>query len=840
VGAPRKRIFAVGIAAVVALCSGAGAAAEPRATAASVRWDDATAHPVRGGGALVRWTTRRETRNVGFRVYRAKKSSPRKRALLFKRLVAGSALRVGSNGRVTQTKKATYRWWDRGGRRGDRYWVRDVDLAGRQKWHGPFVVRGRTVRRVRSSPLLPRGGKRKVTAPPQSNLALGAPVPIAPIAPGIAPDTPPDQVTQILASRQTVRLGVDREGWVRVPLAVIENRGVDVRRPELLHVFTAGVEVAANVRDGALEFFGQPIDTLDTAVRAYVVEAQASAGLRIDHRGRAAAPAGPTTYVHAARREDRKIYLGSLRNGERRNFYGDVVSNAAASELVSASRLASTDGAEVEVRLQGLTSGAHRVTVEINGDPVGDMTFEGDDNTSKTFPGRSLRAGQNTVRLQGAGSNDFSLVDSIELRYPRELVADDDRLTPTVPAGRRVALGGFVAGGVRTIDVTNPARPVELATDASADVVNVTTSGDGTRRLHAFASNRSIEPVEAVTGHPSSLRAAGNAGELVILTRGDLAPELAPLVARRRAEGLSVAVIDLQDIYDEFGVSQVDHRAIRSFLDFARTSWAVPPSYVLLAGDGTFDPRGYLGSSTGNVVPTRLIDTAARETASDSELTGTLATGRLPARNAEQLRAFVAKTLRWQDAPSPRSALFVSDVNDTWDFSASSDALVPRLPATWAPTKIERGKTPNAKDALLGALNAGPAVVNYAGHGSLDLWRGDLLTNADARALGNADHPSFYVMMTCLNAFFQDPFADSLAESLLAAPGGAAAVFSSTGTTVPGPQERANQQLFASLFQSEVVPRLGDAITTSLNVALDDDVRRTWVLLGDPSARVPR
>ncbi len=49
----------------------------------------------------------------------------------------------------------------------------------------------------------------------------------------------------------------------------------------------------------------------------------------------------------------------------------------------------------------------------------------------------------------------------------------------------------------------------------------------------------------------------------------------------------------------------------------------------------------------------------------------------------------------------------------------------------------------------------------------------------------NANHLSVFVMMTCLNGYFDDPALESLAESLLKAErGGAVAVWSSSGMTI--------------------------------------------------------
>ena len=84
-------------------------------------------------------------------------------------------------------------------------------------------------------------------------------------------------------------------------------------------------------------------------------------------------------------------------------------------------------------------------------------------------------------------------------------------------------------------------------------------------------------------------------------------------------------------------------------------------------------------------------------------------------------------------------------------------------------------------------------------------------------------------MMTCLTGYFIDPSFDSLAESLLKAPGGAAAVFSSTGITVPGPQDSAN----AALYRAHLAELFGARGSAAL--ALSGVLRRSV----QPSLKLP-
>jgi hypothetical protein len=92
--------------------------------------------------------------------------------------------------------------------------------------------------------------------------------------------------------------------------------------------------------------------------------------------------------------------------------------------------------------------------------------------------------------------------------------------------------------------------------------------------------------------------------------------------------------------------------------------------------------------------------------------------------------------------------------------------------------------------------------------------------------------------MTCLNGFFQDVYSDSLAEALLKArQGGAVAVWTSSGLTDPDKQAVMNKELVRLLFNEESLT-LGEAVKKAKTAVNDQDVRRTWILFGDPTTRL--
>lgn len=98
------------------------------------------------------------------------------------------------------------------------------------------------------------------------------------------------------------------------------------------------------------------------------------------------------------------------------------------------------------------------------------------------------------------------------------------------------------------------------------------------------------------------------------------------------------------------------------------------------------------------------------------------------------------------------------DVTEGFDFEAASAQLKALLPASLRASEINRGRMDAdlARKQFIEAINRGQKIINYTGHGSVDLWRGELLTSTDVEAMRNRDHLSVFVMMTCLNGYFHN------------------------------------------------------------------------------------
>ena len=831
---------------------------------------------------LLQWRTGYELDNLGFHLYREDKGLLRR---LNPSLIAGSALMAGVGTELTAGR--SYAWWDSlpDSSGAVKYWLEEVDLNGERTWHGPIDP-------VPEEDVLP-GIDAEVEVdrlePGTANALLLSQLgrdqaPLRPMAATrrVPYSAPPSKggsgqietQWELATDPAAMKLAVREQGWIRVTQAELLAAGLDPAvDPRNLQLFVDGVEQAIRVRgerDGsfdpsdAVEFFGSGLDTAWADRRVYWLVAGSQPGRRIKTtRGSRPVGLAPASFRQTVELKERYLYFGGLSNGDTENFFGQLIEpSEPVDQTLTLRHLdpAAPGKAALEVVLQGVTTGEHSVAIQLNGTGVGTALFAGQahDVTSLKVAHSLLQEGGNVVTLTAQGGDaDVSLVDTIRIRYWHTYSADDDALRFTAPARKRVVIDGFNGRNIRVLDVTDPSAVVGLAAaverlgPANYAVV-VTPGGSGQRTLLAVRDTDAAQVAAITPNQPSSWHSADNQAQLVILGHGSLLAGAQALKDRRESEGWSVAMVDVEDLYDEFNFGVKSPYAIRDFLTRAVSEWSTPPDHLLLLGDASLDPRNYRNSGKEDLVPTKFVETATFDSASDdwfvdldADGLAELAVGRVPVRSLEESAAVIGKLIDYELADPAESwtgeVLLVADDNDTFDFEVASNSIAEILPAELSVEKIYLGQSdlPSARAQLLDALDQGQLLVNYVGHGGVGFWAAErLLSAADVAGLGNAPRMPFVVTMNCSNGYFNSIFEDSLAAALITADGGGAvAAWASSGLTLPDRQLVMNHLLVERLF-AEPAMTLGQATIGAKEAIGDPDLRRTWILFGDPTMRL--
>ncbi|HJQ68444.1 MAG TPA: C25 family cysteine peptidase [Blastocatellia bacterium] len=808
-------------------------------------------------GQFIEWNTGHEVNNLGFNVYRQEGG---KRTRLNQQLLAGSALVAGQSNALTAGKK--YGFWDgaTASKQAVEYWLEEIDLDGQSTFHGPIVAKavGGAPPEKSQAQLLSQIGVSQSTATRPVTRSASLPAPQSGQARAIA-------ISTDLSGQAAVKLAVRSEGWYRVSQADLLAAGISPGvNPRMLQLFVDGAQAPIKVigeldnrldPSDSVEFYGLGLDASWTDARVYWLAVGSQPGLRVQTSAGAAGQNGAASFPYTVERRDRSVYFSALRNGDRENFFGAVVTNTAVDQSITLSGVSpsATQNADLEVALQGVSRTAHNVSVIWNGTALGSIEFRETGYGVGRFsvPHSSLREGANLVQLAGtAGQNDVTLVDFINVTYQRLYKAENNALKFTAQANQQVSVTGFTSGDVRVVDVTDPAGPIEVAgavkqQNDGSYTLTASAAGSGARTLMAFAAGQARTPAGVAANQPSAWSKPSNGADLLIITRKELFASLNPLKLHRQSQGLSVAAIDIEDLFDERSYGHKSPQAVKDFLAIARSTWKRAPRYVLFVGDASFDPKNYLGFGDNDLVVTRTVDTQSMEAFSDEwfvdsngDGVGEMAVGRLPVRNAQEAAAVAAKLINYDRSSPSEEMLLVADSTEGFNFRAASFRLRELVPANLRVGEVNRDVLGDstARSELIEAINRGQKVVNYTGHGSLELWRGNLLSSADAASLANRDRLSIFIMMTCLNGYFTDPVVEPLAEALLKSSGGAVAVWASTGMTDPGGQASMNQEMYRQMFASGT--RLGDAALGAKSQVKDYDLRRTWVLFGDPTTRI--
>jgi uncharacterized repeat protein (TIGR01451 family) len=818
-----------------------------------------------GGGVVLEWSTRAEIRNLGFHLYR---EDAQGRHPINPSIIAGGALFL--RGGQPQHAAKTYRWIDPQGTGLSSYILEDVALDGTRTQHGPVSPDSMA---QESAAIVPALLLRQLNRP----ASPAAMLPVRPIGPIINPGpiVDPEASGLFLDEKPAAKISIRAEGWYSVSGAQLAAAGFDAGDSRTLQLYAEGLEQPMRILgkqngklgpNDSIAFYGTGIDTPFSDTRVYWLINGSQPGKRIPTSSTGSGNVNVSSFSDAVMLEQRTTYVAALLNGVNNdNFFGAVVNSEPVDQLLTVSHLDMTSSIpmELDVTLQGATDGQpHSVSVALNGASLGTMNFSNQSNTTSTFsltPG-VVQNGTNTVTLGALdGDNDISLVQSITLHYPHTYAADSNWLRASAPGDSRVHFTGFANSQIQVFDITNPLAVEQLSGpitfENSASAITVSVPGGASVEPHillAFSADQIAAP-SGVLFHPASFLLQQRQGApVIIITHPDFQSTLAPLVALRKSQNSSVAVVTTDQLYDAYNYGERSPFALRAYLQAASAGWREKPQSLLLLGEASFDPRNYLGFGDFDFVPTRLIETAAFKTASDDWLSdfaesgfATIPTGRIPARAPGDASLVISKIVNYENGtssgPWTHQALVIADQNVGVDFTSEANSASLILPASLTQTKIlADGLDPaTASQEIIAAINSGALLVNYTGHGSEQQWSfSDLLDNASATALVNGNRLPVFLIMDCLNGFFHDVFAESLSSALLFAPhGGAVGVWASSGFTTAPPQASMDQALLSALSVNPSQP-IGRAILTAKASILDPDVRRTWVFFGDPAMRV--
>jgi len=501
-----------------------------------------------------------------------------------------------------------------------------------------------------------------------------------------------------------------------------------------------------------------------------------------------------------------------------------------------------------------------------------------------------------TVRYNRPDANSQGWLNSISLNGRSELTLSGSQLA--FRDSRSAGPGNISQFRLSQADsdiiiweVSDPQHPQNIPYALEGSVASFTLETNDHREFIAFRSegnflspDYSSEGLGSVTNQ--DLHGLSHP-EMIILTPElflEEAEELAQF--RRENDGMDVAVVTQQEVFNEFSSGTPDVGAIRNFMKmFYDRSGGTSSScrYLLLFGDGSYDNRG---SGEKQYNPNLILTYQSEESLSPTgsyvsdDYFGLLDTdermydglldigiGRLPASEIEEASALVEKIIGYDMSDKQgawRNQLcFIGDDEDSNIHMRQADELAnyvsDNYPAynsnkiyldAYPQEELSTGPSyPDVTRAINDQVHRGALIINYTGHGgTTGLAHEKILTTNEIRTWTNKEKLPLFVTATCeFSRYDQYDRAEDLEvssggeEVLLNTEGGGIALLTTTRLVYSGPNHALNERFYEVAFKKDSNQqnlRLGDIIIYSKNNTGSGINKRNFTLLGDPSMRL--
>lgn len=443
-------------------------------------------------------------------------------------------------------------------------------------------------------------------------------------------------------------------------------------------------------------------------------------------------------------------------------------------------------------------------------------------------------------------------------------------------------------GNVRVWDVSYPGTIVQMFGSLNGSQFQFVTPTEELKQFVAFSASATF-PTPEFTERVSNqnLHSMGEP-DMVIVTYDAFESASNDLANyHRNVTGLSVQVVKVSHIYNEFGSGRKDISAIRDMMRMlyvrAGTDTSLMPRFLLLMGDGSYDPKNrvsgnqefipcyesresdsQLSSYTSDDFYGLLDDNEGGEISNSAEKLD-IAIGRLPVGTEQEAWEVVNKIKNYKNPVADANCVQVADNNSWRNFISfvaddedndvhrnSSDFLAENIRAQHPEYNYDKiyldaykqvstaagARYPDVNTAILNRLNTGTLILNWVGHGGETNWAEERIFNmSEIVKLENKKHPLF-ITATCEFSRF-DLVERTAGEWLVVnGKGGAIASLTTVRLVFSNANDALNSKAFAYMFEQPngVNYTLGEITSlTKNNVNTSIENTRKFVLLGDPA-----
>ncbi len=459
------------------------------------------------------------------------------------------------------------------------------------------------------------------------------------------------------------------------------------------------------------------------------------------------------------------------------------------------------------------------------------FTVNGQEIVNLNFPARTLgslihafaREGTGTIPMTGdavsvvvtynnnGNPSAKSFLDFIEVVGKKKLINTDLQFGfRSFDVANATGISQYqIQNATEVWDVTNYTNPIR--------VTNQVGTGDFEFNANAGILKEYVSLNDANYYEPNSIqnRVVSNQNlhalediDYVIVTRDYLMGEVERLADFHRQRGLTVEVVDINQIYNEFSSGSPDLTAIRDFAKYLYDNATTPDKrikYLCLFGDASYDYKDRI-TGNNNIVPVFLAfesfnlatsymtdDYYGMMDPNEGLLSSTdkqdVATGRIPITTTLQASQAIDKIINYNGANSFGDwRNLVTVVADDLDVSTEAilqssmeriaDSINDRKPllnvkkiyadAYVQETTAGGERYPDVYDEIERTLERGTLLLNYFGHGGEDGWASERILDIPlVSALNNYNEIPLIITITCEFSRFDNPLRLSGGEFLV-------------------------------------------------------------------------
>ena len=431
-------------------------------------------------------------------------------------------------------------------------------------------------------------------------------------------------------------------------------------------------------------------------------------------------------------------------------------------------------------------------------------------------------------------------------------------------------------------DVTDPVSVVAQEFNSSGGQGSFVVPTETLTEFVAFRTNSSFpEPAAIGQIENQDLHGIGQP-DMIIITTAELSAEAQRLADHRSQKtGISVEVVNVEHVYNEFGSGRLDVSAIRNFMkmlyDRAGTDADLLPQYLLLMGDASYDFRNINGNNQ-NHIPTfqsddvlspvgtyctddyfGFLDDGEGANISSTITSQDISIGRLPVKDVNEARAVIDKIIHYESLQTlgnwRNNLSFVSDDEDGNLHFRDAEILMDMVEddnPVYNVRKIHMdayeqqstpagSRYPDVKDEINRSIFQGSLLMDYIGHGGTSGWAHERIIDLnDIRNWENLDKLPLMVTATCEFTRHDDPGKVSAGEEVILNPnGGAIGLVTTLRLVYASANMATNTRFLTAIFDTydgDRMPTLGEAVMLAKNNLNNGALNaRKFTLIGDPS-----